>query len=159
MKMKKTNSGSANLPDFEAENNRFDKRTRMFFCLIMLSLILINTGCENSSLKANKAVANETVENQIPLFERDLQTMRTANFDFIYAFRRKDGAAFDSEDRKFLRTNAPPQTNRFVSTDDGRAFIAGSGYKFSPEILEVLGKRFNVEDYSVKTEETKEAAR
>lgn len=125
----------------------------------MLLLFLLTAGCESPSLKANKAVANQTIENEIPPFERDLQTMRTANFDFIYGFRRKDGAAFDGEDRKFLRANAPPQTNRFVSTDDGRAFIAGSGYKFAPEVLETLRKRFDVEDYSTKKEETKEAAK
>lgn len=157
--MKKIRKNSANLPDYTVRNNHFNKQKRLFFCLIVLLLFLLAVGCESPSLKANKATANQTVENELPLFERDLQTMRTANFDFIYAFRRKDGAAFDSEDRKFLRATAPPQTNRFVSTDDGRAFIAGSGYKFSPETLEALGKRFNVEDYSTKKEETKEAAK
>jgi len=157
--MMKLSKSNVNLPNRKARNNRFGKPARMFSCPLVLLLLLLNIGCESPSLKANKAVANQTVENEIPPFERDLQTMRTANFDFIYAFRRKDGAAFDGDDRKFLRATAPPQTNRFVSTDDGRAFIAGSGYKFSPEILEALSKRFNVEDYSSKKEETKEAAK
>ncbi|MCA1623405.1 MAG: hypothetical protein LC778_06305 [Acidobacteria bacterium] len=104
-------------------------------------------------------MSNQTVENEIPPFERDLQTMRTANFDFIYVFRRNDGGAFDTEDRKYLRANAPRETNRFISTDDGKAFIAGSSYKFTAENLETLGKRFNIEDYSAKKEEMKEAAK
>jgi hypothetical protein len=74
--------------------------------------------------------------------------MRTANFEYIFVFRRKDGAAFDGEDRKFLRASSPAETNRFVSTDDGKAFIAGSKYKFPPQNLEILRSRFNVEDYS-----------
>ena len=157
--MLKLSKSNANLPNRKVRNNRFDKLTRLFFCSIILLLFLVTVGCESPSLKANKTTVNQTAENEIPPFERDLETMRTANFDYIYAFRRKDGAAFDGEDRKFLRATAPPQTNRFVSTDDGRAFIAGSGYKFSPEILEALSKRFNVEDYSSKKEETKEAAK
>lgn len=157
--MKKIRKGSVILRFCKVENNRFDKSKQLFFFSIMLSLFLLTAACENPSLKANKAVVNPTVENEIPIFERDLETMRTANFDYIYAFRRKDGAAFESDDRKFLRANAPPQTNRFISTDDGRAFIAGSGFKFTPEILETLRKRFDVEDYSPKKEETKEAAK
>jgi hypothetical protein len=157
--MKKTRKNSAILPNYKIRNKCFDNSGRLFNFSLLLLLFSLLVGCESPSLKANKAVANQTTENEIPSFERDLQTMRTANFDFIYAFRRKDGAAFDGDDRKFLRATAPPQTNRFVSTDDGRVFIAGSGYKFSPEILEALGKRFNVEDYSAKKEETRETAK
>lgn len=126
------------------------------FLIVLFFFSLLNFSCTYRSFEATKPEANQTVENEIPPFERDLQTMRTANFDFIYVFRRKDGGAFDAEDRKYLRTNAPPETNRFISTDDGRAFIAGSSYKFTAENLETLGKRFNIEDYSAKKEETKE---
>lgn len=104
--------------------------------------------CVNQSLLKNNKNAAIVVEKNLTEFERDLETMRTANFDFIFVFRRKDAAAFDSEDKKFLRANTPPGTNRFVATDENRAFIAGSLYAFSPENLERLRSRFLVEDYS-----------
>ena len=119
-------------------------------CFIFL-LATLSLACENSSLSkkpSNTAETTVNAENKQSAFESDLQTMRTANFEYIFVFRRKDGAAFDAEDRKFLRANAPAETNRFVSTDDGKAFIAGSKYKFPPQNLEILRSRFNVEDYS-----------
>jgi hypothetical protein len=118
-------------------------------CFIFL-LTSLNLACENSSLSKKPSNTETTVnaENKQSAFESDLQTMRTANFEYIFVFRRKDGAAFDGEDRKFLRANSPAETNRFVSTDDGKAFIAGSKYKFPPQNLEILRSRFNIEDYS-----------
>ncbi len=129
------------------------------FLIVLFSFSVFNFSCSYRSFETNKPASNQTSENEIQPFERDLQTMRTANFDFVYVFRRKDGGAFDSEDRKYLRANAPRETNRFISTNEGRAFIAGSSYKFMSENLETLGKRFNIEDYSTKKEETKEAAK
>lgn len=112
--------------------------------------------CHYAPLEENKSAApTANAENTQSQFAGDLQTMRTANFEYIFVFRRKDGGAFDSEDRKYLRANAPSATNRFVSSDDGKAFIAGSRYKFSPESLEALRLRFNVEDYSSPTENAK----
>jgi len=137
---------------------KFDKFNQCLL-IVLFSFSLANFSCNYKSFEANKTALNQTVENEIPLFERDLQTMRTANFDFVYVFRRKDGGAFDAEDRKYLRTYAPRETNRFISTDNDKAFIAGSSYKFTAENLETLGKRFNIEDYSAKKEETKGAAK
>ncbi len=118
-------------------------------CFSLIFLILPNFACVNQSLlKGNKNVATVIEENNISDYERDLQTMKTANYDYIFAFRRKDGGTFDIEDQKYLRANTPPGTNRFVLTDEGRAFIAGSRYVFSPENLEALRNRFLVEDYS-----------
>ncbi len=114
----------------------------------LIFLILPGFACVNQSLLKNKNVAAIVEENKVSDFERDLQTMKTANFDFIFAFRRKDGAVFDSEDKKYLRANTPAGTNRFISTEEGRAFIAGSLYPFSPENLVALRNRFLVEDYS-----------
>lgn len=115
-------------------------------CLILLTFS--NLACVNKSLLANKSVVANVAENTASEFDRDLQTMKTADFDYIFAFRRKDGNVFDGDDKKFLRANTPPGTNRFISTDDGRAFIAGSRYVFSPENLAALQNRFAVEDYS-----------
>lgn len=89
-----------------------------------------------------------TVELKKTSVEEDVRDMQTANFDYILVFRRKDGGAFDDEDRKYLRQNTPLETNRWTKSDDGRAYIAGSGFGFAPEQLEALKKRFVIEDFS-----------
>lgn len=81
-------------------------------------------------------------------FAEKLEYVRKGAFDFVYAFRRKDGAALDAEDRKYLRANSPIETNQWVVTEDAKAAIAGSNYQFPPASLEALKKRFNVEDLS-----------
>ncbi len=118
------------------------------FCFGLIISASLNFACVNQSLlKDNKNVAI-VEENNVSEYDRDLETMKTANFDYIFAFRRKDGNAFDTDDKKYLRANTPPGTNRFVSTKEGRAFIAGSRYAFSPENIAALRNRFLVEDYS-----------
>ena len=74
--------------------------------------------------------------------------MKTAGFDYIFVFRRKDGGVFDAEDKTYLKANSPAVTNRFILSDDDKAVIAGSGFEFPAENLEALRQRFNVEDYS-----------
>ncbi|MDQ2746190.1 MAG: hypothetical protein M3T96_02910, partial [Acidobacteriota bacterium] len=65
-------------------------------------------------------------------FESDLRSMETANLKNIFVVRRTDGGAFNAEDRKYLRENLPT-TNRVIMSDEGRAFIVGSNYKFPAE--------------------------
>jgi hypothetical protein len=69
-----------------------------------------------------------------------------------------DGGAFDGEDKKYLRANLP-FNNRVVLTDEDKAVVVGSNYKFTPENFETLAKRFNVENYSLKKEEKTEEAK
>ncbi|HEX8250436.1 MAG TPA: hypothetical protein VF599_19835 [Pyrinomonadaceae bacterium] len=90
-------------------------------------------------------------------FSEKLEYVRKGAFAFVYVFRRKDDAALDSEDRKYLRANSPIETNQWVLTDDAKAAIAGSNYQFPPEVLDVLKKRFNVEDLSNPAEAKPEA--
>ena len=122
----------------------------------LIFLSLMNFACDNRSFeKANVAESSAAPGQTQSNFASDLQTMKTANFEYIFVFRRKDGGAFDGEDKKYLRANAPAETNRFVSTDNGKAFIAGSKFKFPPQNLEILRMRFNIEDYSAVNEEGK----
>lgn len=129
--------------------NKYGARKHFVNLLIfgLLILALVNVACESPSLKKKDRTA-PSPENKQTAFEQDLQSMKTANFEYIFVFRRKDSGAFDSEDRKYLRANSPLATNRFIATDADKAFIAGSKYKFSPENLEILRQRFNIEDYS-----------
>jgi hypothetical protein len=79
--------------------------------------------------------------------EKELNSLKEA-FDVIFVFRRKDGGKFDSEDKKFLKANAPLDTNRWVLSDDESSVMAGSNYSFSKDNLEALRKRFDVQDFS-----------
>jgi hypothetical protein len=88
----------------------------------------------------------ENTEKLTPI-QREIRDMETANFKIIYVFKRRDGGVFDKEDKKFLSANKG-DTNRFILTEDEKAYVAGSNYPLLLENLEALQKRFIVEDYS-----------
>ena len=56
---------------------------------------------------------------------------------------------FDKDDSAFLRTNAP-QVVDWVITDEGKKVIAGTNFNLEEGNMDVLKKRFVVEDYSNK---------
>ncbi len=125
-----------------------------FLICTLIAAALFSFACGNRSSENTNAAATPAVaENKRASFENDLQTMKTANLQYVFAFRRKDGGAVDAEDKKFLRANLPA-TNRVILADEDKAVIVGSNYKFPPESLNVLQTRFNVEDYST-AEQTK----
>ena len=118
-----------------------------FFCFSCQPNAAILESAKNST--AERANMSEAANNQSKnSFARDLETMRTANFDFIYVFRRKDGAPLDSDDKKYVKLNSPTETNRFILSDEDKAVIAGSKYKFAEQNLMALRDRFNIEDFS-----------
>jgi hypothetical protein len=140
----------------------FHRHDARFFAVLLLAVIasLVGFACESPSLKKVNSTANtaqtnapETIAAK-PSLEDDLQAMRNANFDFIYVFRRKDGGALDGEDKKYLKNYAPAATNRFVLTDENKAVIAGSSYRFEQENLDNLQKRFIIENFSKPENQT-----
>lgn len=144
----------------KGEREIFSLSKYLLFSLI-LGLVLISFGCQpNQTILKDAAPPSPTpmATAEIPktTLAQDLRDMQAANFDYIFVFRRKDGGEFDEEDRKFLRQNTPLETNRWTKSDDGRAFIAGSGFSFTPEQMQALRNRFIVEDYSKP--EVKESA-
>jgi len=128
------------------------KRESVFLILLLLPAAF---ACNYNSFEKPNGNANAApvnAENPQSILESDLQTMRVANLKYIFVFRRKDGSVFNSEDKKFLRSNLPT-TNRVLLTDEGKAFAVGTNYKFPPENTEILQLRFNIEDFS--SEESK----
>ena len=119
-----------------------------FFIILFWLLFVCLTACQKPPSKMINTAANKTPENKVADFQSDLETMKTAKFDYIFVFRRKDGGSLDGDDKTYLKANSPSVTNRFILSDDGKAVIAGSGYEFPADNLEALRKRFNVEDYS-----------
>jgi len=73
--------------------------------------------------------------------------MRTADFAYIFSLRRKDGGKLDSEDKRFIKANAP-DSNRYVTLDEDKTVVAGSNFPVSPEKLKLLAERFDFKDYS-----------
>ena len=145
------------------EKGKKGKREKGFlsqYIFLTSILVLLNLSCQpNQTILKDvspPATPMATVETKKTTFEQDLLEMQTAGFDYILVFRRKDGGFFDKDDRKYLRQNTPIETNRWRESDDGKAYIAGSGFGFTPEQMEALRNRFIIEDYSKP--EIKEAA-
>jgi phosphate-selective porin len=80
-------------------------------------------------------------------FDADLEYVRKGQYTYIWVFSRKDGKTIDKEDAAFLRTNAP-QVVDWVTTDEGRKVIAGTNFDLAKGNLDLLKKRFNVENYT-----------
>ena len=82
--------------------------------------------------------------------EADLAYVRKGQFTYVWVFTRKDGKALDNDDGAFLRTNAP-QVVDWVTSDPGKKYIvAGTNFDLAKGNLDLLKKRFNVEDYTGK---------
>ena len=54
----------------------------------------------------------------------------------------------EADDKKFFNTYSPPETNRRRLSDEGRAIIIGSNYRWPAETFKLFTDRFNLEDYS-----------
>lgn len=82
-------------------------------------------------------------------FEADLDYVRKGQYTYVWVFSRKDGKPLDRTDAAYLRTNAP-QVVDWVTTDEGKRVIAGTNFDLAQGNLELLKKRFVVEDYTGK---------
>lgn len=126
---------------------------RLTVILVLVIVALGSVGCASRFILEDKnetpsPVSESTPEAAVDDFTDRLKGVQTGGFDFVFVFRRKDGDILDSEDRRFLRENSPADTNQWVVTSDKKAAIAGSNYRFLPENLTALRKRFAVEDFS-----------
>ncbi|MFN2493845.1 MAG: hypothetical protein ABR501_13280 [Pyrinomonadaceae bacterium] len=82
-------------------------------------------------------------------FEADLDYVRKGQYTYVLVFSRKDGKPLDKDDGANLRTNAP-QVVDWVTSEEGKKVIAGTNFDLEKGNLNVLRKRFVVEDYSIK---------
>jgi len=80
--------------------------------------------------------------------EDDIAAMQTADFNFVYVFRRTDGGEIDADDRAFMNANIPYEINRKKISDGGRALVIGSNFRLPAENFKALRERFAFEDYS-----------
>jgi hypothetical protein len=88
----------------------------------------------------NKPSSNDPVEKEV-------EAMQTADFNFIYVLRRRDGGVLDSGDKTFLRL-VTATVNRRTLSNDQKAIIIGSNNKLPPQLLQSIKDRFDFEDFS-----------
>lgn len=123
---------------------------RQWTAAILLSIIALATNCTPNQriVESAKTPEPQNITPAAANFDRDLQSMRTADFKFILVFRRIDGAAMDAEDKSFINANTPPDANRRRLADEERAIIIGSNFPFLPGTIDNLTNRFTMENYS-----------
>ena len=124
-----------------------------YFCVILLALFLTacggsttNTVSETPASASPQASVQSTPQSE---FERDLQFIRNGGFTYVWLISRKDGKPLEPADNIFLKANAP-QVVDWVTTDGRRKVFAGTNFNLEEGNLEVLKRRYNVEDYSGK---------
>lgn len=120
---------------------------------ILFLLCFLVSNCTYRSFDEPKSNVNSASAKKISDFDRELKAMRTADFDYIFALKRKDGKSFDSDDKAFVKENKHYAANRFIFVDDQKILFVGSNFEFSEENLNALQERFDVEDYSKPAEE------
>ena len=110
----------------------------------------INTASSNVPTAAQSTPAASTpTASPKSGFEADLDYVRKGQYTYIWLFSRKDGKPLDKNDGAFLRTNAP-QVVDWVTTDEGKKVIGGTNFDLEKGNLNLLKKRFIVEDYTGK---------
>jgi hypothetical protein len=129
-----------------------------FSILFFLSAIALPLACtpnqkilesgNTSAANSNTANAEPPAEKPVSSIDRDIEAMRNADFDFIFVFRRKDDGAMDTEDKRFFNSFTPLETNRRRVSDNGKAVIIGTNYRWDPALFKKFTERFNLEDYS-----------
>ena len=122
--------------------------------LIMLVAGVTLTSCSKgdtntASSSDSNAASSPPAPSPKTGFEADLDYVRKGQYTYVWVFSRKDGKPLDKDDAAYLRKNAP-QVVDWVTTDQGKKVIAGTNFDLARGNLELLKKRFVVEDYTGK---------
>ena len=123
--------------------------------LLLVAMIvgLAQQACSPGTPNQSPVNSSSTQPTQAPVprsaFERDLQFIRSGQFNHILVFSRPDGKPLDKGDAAYLRANAP-QVVDWVTTDEGKRVIAGTNFDLEQGNLPLLRKRFVVDDYTGK---------
>ena len=127
----------------------FDFRNGVGLAILIVGLLVV--GCHKAETPS--AVVNEPSPSPkaqaSPLvgFARDLQYIKNGQYTYVYVFSRKDGKALEKSDSEFLRTNAPQMVD-WAITEEGKKVIGGTNFNLAEGNLELLKKKYVVEDYS-----------
>jgi hypothetical protein len=116
-----------------------------------LLFVACNRGGPANSTNSESPASTAAVPTPSPLsdFEEALRFVRNGQYTYVYVISRKDGKPFTPEDSDFLKTNAPQFVDK-AATKDKTKVVAGTNFNLEEGNLELLKKRFVVEDYSAK---------
>ena len=130
-------------------------RHRGKILLVFSFIALILTGCGKpfGGSETNKET-NTRPKKELTEFERELKSLKTADFDFIFAIKRKDDEPFTKDDKKFVNRKTYKANRRTLTRDDKVIFI-GTNYKIDEKDFDELKERFEIEDFSKTEEELK----
>lgn len=118
--------------------------------MLITAMSQLSCGGGKNSNSSNGSDTAQTAATPAKVgFEVDLEYVRKGQYTYVWVFARKDGKPLDKEDGAYLRANAP-QVVDWIKTDEGKRFIAGTNFDLALGNLELLKKRFVVEDYTVK---------
>ena len=118
------------------------------FTLIVLGSFGMGCGPENRSAANDDPTPAPTTEAKKKTFDDDLAAVRYNEYTYIFVLRRRDGRVIDGEDSKFIRANSPPETNQRLISDEGKAVIMGTNFRFYPGQWDAMNKRFDLRDLS-----------
>ena len=126
-----------------------DFRKRVYLVILVAGLTAV--GCHRRETpEATVSAPAESPKPQVsPLvgFAKDLQYIKNGQYSYIYVFSRKDGKKLEKSDSEFLRTNAPQMVD-WAITEEGKKVIGGTNFNLADGNLELLKKKYLVEDYS-----------
>lgn len=121
-----------------------------------LVFVLILGACGGAApTTSNTNTAAEAPASPLPSsspltdFEEALRFVRNGQYTYIYVFSRKDGKPLQAEDSDYLKINAPQLVDK-AATKDRTKVVGGTNFNLEEGNLELLKKRFVVEDYSAK---------
>ena len=123
--------------------------------VVLLVIVLLLTSCSGSpestsNINSSPApTASSPSPSPLSDFEEALRYVRNGQFTYIWVISRKDGKPLQPADSTFLKTNAP-QVVDWLATKDKTKVVAGTNFNLEEGNLEVLKKRFVMEDYSAK---------
>ena len=119
--------------------------------VVPLAAISLNSCSRSNTNSASSSAPSNGQSAPAPSpktgFEADLEYVRKGQYTYIWVFSRKDGKPFDKDDTPYLHTNAP-QVVDWIITDQGKRVIAGTNFDLAKGNLELLKKRFVVDDYT-----------
>lgn len=121
----------------------------LLLTIIILGVSSCGGGNQPTSTSQTGNSAPAPAPSPLTGFEKDLDYVRKGQYTYVWVFSRKDGKLIDKDDAAYLRTNAP-QVVDWVTTDGGKKVIAGTNFDLALGNLELLKKRFVVEDYTAK---------
>ena len=122
-------------------------RKSLIIFTFLFVFLTFSCGANESILRSGRdASPQANVESKTP-FAKELEAMRTADFQFVYVLRRKDGGKIDAEDRGIIKLQTST-ANRRVAADDDKAFIIGTNVPIPPQNMAAIYNRFAVENYA-----------